>query len=241
MSNNPHSYTEQDGPADQPNPVVRSSAGGGESFIEFLSIQLRRFLRALLTIIVGVLCGAALGFVVFLLLQSGWERLSDGQPAPSSRPRGGDPINAWARGYVMMFYCGLVMTPFVATGLWLGVRVAFLGPVSFRQQSREIVTLLRRCAAGLFSTSQLWGRCSLLLAVAFWPVGFLGLSSLGTRDSPAGLCLLLSAIIAASTACGAKGLTSHPRRMAIIGLVVTVMNAAVLSRFLYQIGPERLL
>ena len=239
MNDDLHSSNEQDDSAERPNAAIHSPAGVGNSFIDLLSIQLRRFLRALLFIVVGTVSGVLVGFGAFLVLQAVWEMLFTWQTPTPVRPRGGDPIDRWARGYVMMFYCCIVTAPFAAVGLWLGVRVAFLGPVSLRQLFQEIGILRQRCVALVFSASQLWGRFSLLLAVAFWPVAFGGLSSLGSRDSPAGLCVVLFFTIAASTACGAKGLTSHPRRIAITGLVLSGMNAAVLSRFLYQIGLER--
>ena len=150
MNDDLHSSKEQDDLAERPNAVIHSPAEGGKSFIDLLSIQLRRFLRALLFIVIGTLSGVLVGFVAFLVLQSAWEMLFTSQTPSPVRPRGGDPIDSWARGSVIMFYCCIVTAPFATVGLWLGVRVAILGPASLRPLLREIGILRQRCAALVF-------------------------------------------------------------------------------------------
>lgn len=203
---------------------------------------IRRLFRGLAFILLGIIGGAAVGFVVFLLLNSTWDLLSDWlkESVPQRRGRGGDPVNRWARGYVRMFYCTLLMIPFAALGLVLGVRVALLESITFRNLCEEVRNLLNYSIAIFFSTNELWGSCCLIQAILFWPVGILGISSLGRGDSPAIILTLLALMIAGSTFCGLKGLKSIPRNKSVVGLLFTCLNVALLSKFLIQIGLDRI-
>lgn len=216
-----------------------STATKNRTISERVKSALTRFMRGLLLVLTGVLVGALIGFVVFLLLQAGWELLADWQNSSSTRRRGGDPIDGWASGVVTMMYFLLVMLPFIGVGFGIGLRIAFYGPATVPQLWNEVRAIIRRIAAFCFSKDEGWGRCGLLLAIPFWPVAMFQLSGLKSDDSPAGSLLLLSAMIVAAVVCGIKGLKSKRRRLAIIGLVLTAANAMVICRFLFEIGLGR--
>ena len=92
-----------------------------ETPVYSLSVLCRRFRRYAVYSLMGLTVGTALGIAVFCLGVVCWEyAFSSSSPARS----GGDPIDAWADGIVRFVLMIITASPFAATGLVAGERVA---------------------------------------------------------------------------------------------------------------------
>ena len=198
-------------------------------------------MRGLLMMLAGTVAGAAMGFILYLIVSSGWELFSDwlSPPATTRSRRGGDPIDGWARGFVQMFYCALFVIPCAAFGLYAGLRVALSGRVAIPDLVRETRRTIGSMTWGLFRPDDVAGRCCLMLAICYWLVWWIGLSMPGIEKKIGSLFLLELLIIVVAIFCGVRGLRTSPRGKAIVGLILTTFCFITWCQVLNRMGFAR--
>jgi len=208
---------------------------------EKLKSALWRVMRGLLLMLAGTVAGAAVGFVLYLIVSFGWELISDwlSSPAPARSRRGGDPIDGWARGAAQMFYCALFVIPCAAFGFYAGLRVALSGRVAIPDLVRETRHTIGSMTWELFRSDDVGGRCCLMLAICYWPVWWIGISMPGIEKKIGSLFLLELLIIVVATFCGVMGLRTPPRGKAIFGLIVTTCGFVTWCQILNRMGFAR--